>query len=65
MFADTLIAEAVTKSTWARNSAWIGRFKAYVFEKQPAIMQEPDMRLALADDELTLARNVESAHSTR
>ena len=54
-FADSLIAEAVTKSTWSRNSAWVKKFADYVFDKRPAIRQEPNMRSALADDQLILA----------
>lgn len=55
VFADTLIAEAVTKSTWARNKSWIGKFTAYVFEKRPAIKQEPNLSSAFADEQLILA----------
>ena len=37
-FAQQLISQAVSKSSWARNAAWIKQYVAYVYDKCPRLV---------------------------
>ena len=54
-YADGLIAQSMTLSSWSRNSAWVKRFKAYVDKVCPGFTALKGMRAAVSSDRMALA----------
>ena len=54
-YAEELIAQAITSSSWARNKAWVDKFVAYISKMAAENRTTADMADAIDDTELILA----------
>ena len=54
-FANNLIAQAMTKSSWRRNRSWALKFEAYVRSKCPDLLGLEGMRSAVQSTRVVLA----------
>jgi len=54
-FAEGLIACAMTKHSWSRNSSWVSKFQAYVALHCPSLANARGMKVATASDRIALA----------
>jgi hypothetical protein len=54
-FANGLIAQAMTKSSWSRNKSWVLKFQAYVRERCPGLIRSRGIIAAILSDRIVLA----------
>ena len=54
-FAQRLISQAVSKSSWSRNAAWIKQYIAYVYDKCPRLIARDGPQEVMADAMVALS----------
>ena len=63
-FANSLVAQAVTSSSWNRNASWVSKFKKYVLSNCPVHLRSRGINEALASDRLAVAFLAKIARET-